>query len=194
VRAITALLLALVAGVTQPAAALVTVVDTGAGVENGGPTLANTTLVAFVAGQFTVADATTIDTIEGWLVVSQAGSIDFALLSDSSGHPGSVLFTTPVAAQNLNPHWESVAGLDWNVAPGTYWVAFEPESGFLGYMPGIVPMPLAHYAFATAIPPTWTIASSGDFGVRVLSVPEPDAEAVALAACAALACVRARIR
>ena len=104
------------------------------------------------------------------------------------------MFTSTFAAAfDTDAHWESASGLGWALAPGTYWIAFEPESGYQGYMPERVPAPLAEYAFATADPPSWVVAS-GDFGVRVLAAPEPNAGALASTALATAACVRAMRR
>lgn len=153
----------------------------------------------FWAGQFTLAHAATISSVQGWMgEIFSGGSITVKLYADGGGVPGTAIFsqtyTVPAFAASA-----SGALIGWfpfafsspqpTLAAGTYWVAFEPIAftgttgeGFSTNMDGGAPSPLAHYAvwnevgvlnqFGNGYRPFKTGVES--FGMRVLGTNFPD--------------------
>jgi hypothetical protein len=95
--------------------------------------------------QFTLAQPSTITSIEGWFNVSLAGDITFKIYNDAGFVPGnSTLFSQSGSfAVDQTYDWRGVSGLNWSLGSGTYWVAFEAEPGFYGTMsrPSVSPLP-----------------------------------------------------
>ena len=106
------------------------------------------------AGQFSLAAATHVRAISGWLNdLGQGGTFTVALYADADKLPSAVLddaqatFTTPTG----EPGWNGARHLDWLLAAGTYWVAFQVDvlkgDSFSGSAPVQAPQPLLRYAF-----------------------------------------------
>ncbi len=130
-----------------------------------------------LAAKFTLAQATTITDVEGWMNGFIAGDITFAIFDDAGATPGTELFSSTVfavpLAENAN-EWVGAHGLSWAVGPGTYWATFEVRGASVAdfAMPQGAPAPLANYASRQNA--GWHDAGTLDFGVRVHGVvPEP---------------------
>ena len=94
------------------------IVNTGTPV--GGPdwSLAN---YQYFGGEFTVANASVINGIDGYFRTLTGGIMDFAVHADGGNVPGAILFTKPEAiAANTALDWHGVSGLNWNLDAGTY--------------------------------------------------------------------------
>jgi hypothetical protein len=173
----------------------ITIVDTGtpAGALNvfGSP--------AGLAGEFTIANAFTVTDIQGYLGGGIVGNLTIALYSDGGDMPGTELFSTSLALGVVDPDWRGASALNWTLASGTYWVAFESRAGstFAGRMPNAAPSPLVNEARFTQ--GAWNPNDDLNIGVRILgnqtvaSVPE-GGSTFALATLAFLALVTLRNR
>jgi len=78
------------------------------------------------AGQFTLASSVVINSVERYAAVTTAGGAIFRMYSDVAGLPGALI---PGLEQELTvaagPNaWLGVSGLEWALAPGTYWLSF----------------------------------------------------------------------
>jgi len=140
------------------------VVDTGAGSSTSG----GTSLVSsqWLAGQFTLSESYTINSVEGWFGKGAQGTVTSAIYNDAgSGIPdGGALFAqqfildTPDNIGTFGNAWDGAYGLNWMITAGTYWLAFEVRTGDTGngWMPsegsGAL-SPLANYALGSAT--TW---------------------------------------
>lgn len=164
------------------------VIDTGPGADSGGVLASgpdNPLGAGFeqsLAVRFTLADATTITSVKGWM--SNRGAVGDALTASiytSAGSvPGSRLYSSAFQLGASAPSWTGATGLDWQLAAGAYWVVFEGVAGQVGvasFASG-VPHPLDTYR--------WMAPSLGDYwnnlvpayrwGVQisdVAAVPEP---------------------
>ncbi len=152
------------------------IVDTGPGSSSG----TNWSLFSSqsLAAEFTVASNTTITDIEGWMANTNGGTGTIALYSDGGNLPGTELFSSGFTSSTLSSAaWSGVSGLSWNVAAGTYWVAFEvrPGDALEGAMPGASASPLLNEAFNTGYGTSWSEYDGLDIGVRISAVPVPAA-------------------
>lgn len=140
----------------------------------------------YFAGEFTIADATLIQTIEGYFDNYNsgfAGTVEIAIHADGGDIPGDILFTaeTPAIAAFAPLGWYGVSGLNKPLGPGTYWASFNPKSGLVnGSMPGLAPNPLSNYASRHAETNfEWQDDealgfASPDVGLRINYEPVPD--------------------
>jgi hypothetical protein len=120
------------------------------------------------AGEFTVTQDYTIESVMGWLSngpASGAGAeIKVSLHADRGDVPGATLFSknfepSPWIPDPNDPNkwggiatWQGVSDLNWTVKPGTYWASFAPQDPpmygvSMGMMQGRAPKPLDHYAY-----------------------------------------------
>jgi hypothetical protein len=155
-----------------------TIVDTG--------TPSTATLWTFApwqyfAGEFTVADAFILQTIEGYFdnrYSAFAGTVDIAIHDDGGDVPGATLFvaTTPVVGAFAPLDWYGVSGLNWELAAGTYWASFKPSSGLInGTMPGFAPHPLSNYANSLVeLDHVWQGDDTPGIGLRINYQAVPD--------------------
>lgn len=144
-----------------PAVGPTLLVDTGAGL-GGSNVIGSNSLFnsapnfEYNAGQFTLSQASTIQSIQGWMQVITPGSLNVKIYAGNSTGYGHVIPGTAVYSQTYTPLATGVEG--WVSFPltapyltlpaGTYWVSFEPAAGaFFAEMTGGVPSPLANYAF-----------------------------------------------
>lgn len=104
------------------------------------------------AGQFSLQDAMTIDSIQGYFS-TDAGTVGISLFSsvadgDGGFIPGAALRTASIATAAGAPAWSGASALDWAVGPGAYWVVFTSSygTGSQASMPGRAPQPLGGYA------------------------------------------------
>lgn len=152
-----------------PAAAPTALVDTGAGGTssglglfasgNTGCTPSCVTEFQFVAGQFTLSQAASISSVNGWMGEAYApgGPIAISLYTDKGGLPGTNLFSQQftIGALNTTAWVPFVFAAPLPVLPaGTYWVAFEPVAGSASQFGGMfngAPNPLKNYAVENSI-------------------------------------------
>jgi hypothetical protein len=150
------------------AAAQSLLVDTGApttpqtslfaaGNQNCSPKPSCTQSFQFWAGQFTLAHAATITSVQVWMgPIFSGGALTVKIYADGGGIPGTALYAQtynvpsgfvdgwfPFTFSNPNP----------SLTAGTYWLGVEPVTftgssgtGFSTNMDGGAPQPLAHYA------------------------------------------------
>ena len=175
-----------------------TLVDTGAGGTEfvGSPALfgySDPGYFQYWAGQFTLTDAYTIESVSGWMGGMAIGGIDIKLYADGGEVPGAELFSQSfvAATYTFDPRWENFQGLNWNVGAGTYWVAFEPQpldmsgSGFNTTMLVGTPSPLSGYAISNEGSSGYRAENGSTLGFKVegtaAAVPEPESYALMLA-------------
>ncbi|KQW94047.1 hypothetical protein ASC94_16015 [Massilia sp. Root418] len=146
------------------------------------------------AGQFSLAGAMTIDSIQGYFS-TDAGTVGISLFSsvadgDGGFIPGSALRTASIATAAGALAWTGALALDWAVGPGAYWVVFTSSysAASQASMPGWAPQPLAGYALQQG--GQWYNAADLDLGMGLrvdatanasapaASVPEPGSVAL----------------
>jgi hypothetical protein len=148
----------------------------------------------YYAGEFTVANPTTINSIEGYLRTEWfgEGNVQFALhnTNASTNTPSDVLFSTTqhyVYGSSSALNWHGVSDLGWSLTAGTYWVSLTPDRSFYGSMPIGSPSPLSNYAQGDIYNNWVSTGSSPGVGIRVdasptvATVPEPETYAMLLA-------------
>jgi hypothetical protein len=121
-------LLALALLSTTGTAGAVMIVDTGT------PDLAIATTATGTshrAGKFTITRPVVVTAVERFSAVRAGGAAVFRMYTDADGLPGAPipgleqeLTLDPVASS-----WLGVSGLDWSLAPGTYWLRFSARFG-----------------------------------------------------------------
>jgi hypothetical protein len=159
-----------------------TIVDTGSGKLYGGWGLGGAS-VQNLSSEFNLTQDFVINSIEGWmdLTINQKGHI--AIYTDAGEIPGTELYSTAFFPNNYLASWQGVYGLEWVLATGTYWVAFESRQGDslnarMGY-PSI--KPLGNEAVSNIYTSnTYKPWDSLDIGVRIngefaAPIPEPNA-------------------
>ena len=120
-------------------------VDTGP----GSTTLSTAPVLAagqLLAGQFTLTTAATLDSVQAWMYVSTAGSLNVKISTDNSGLPGTAVFSKSYSMSVQPVGWALFSNYTVALAAGKYWVSFEPTT-FVGNMPVGAPNPLPNYAF-----------------------------------------------
>lgn len=199
-----------VAGLLHAAPAFsVTLVDTGAGGTEfiGSPALfglSDPGYFQYWAGEFTLTNASTIQSVSGWMGGMAIGGMEVKLYADGGNVPGAELFsqTFEMTTYTADPRWENFQGLNWNVAADTYWVAFEPlpmdefGSGFNTTMLVGAASPLSNYAIWNEGMPGYSNQNGNTLGFRVegtlAPVPEPESYALMLAGLALVAGIARR--
>jgi hypothetical protein len=112
-------------------------VDTGEPAVDAGITTLN-----FRAGQFTVTETVTIESVEHW--VTMPGDADVRMSIRGNSSCTTIFGTNPCPAGNLDaandlysgaftarqggPAWIGLTGLDWVLTPGTYWLLRWPAA------------------------------------------------------------------
>jgi hypothetical protein len=103
----------------------------------------------FLAGQFTLTNGATLDSVEGWMRVNAGGSLEVKIRADNNGIPGSSIYSQTYVVGSQLVGWALFPNYNAVLTPGTYWLTFEPvaTTGFSGSMPRGAPFPLQNYAF-----------------------------------------------
>lgn len=150
----------------------------------------------WVAERFTLSSATTIDSLQAYVMSTDAGDIGLnftvALYADRPGAKALPALNFYAADNGQLAHtsvtfsgngWNSSAtGLNWSLAAGSYWVALEAGSaGFLQAPTGAVPAASAVAYFDGSGLNYKPTGVSDSFGVAITAVPEPTTLVLALA-------------
>lgn len=144
-----------------------------------------------VALQFTLNGSAKITSADGYLWSGIApGTLTLALYSDANGLPGAELFSqqfgVPFTGSGSAANWFGVSGVNWDVAQGKYWAAFEVRSGQSFYGALEIPAPTRLPAVVKNDYFTvWNIGGTGG-GLRVAgeyvsAVPTPAGMSMMLA-------------
>ena len=143
-------------------------VDTGAGgdLSSGGFLLTSS---QSLAGKFTLANAATLSSVQGWIGGHAAGTLTAAIYSGDYT-PETLLYSDSFS-MGANG-WQGVSGEHWGLGAGSYWVVF--GSTGLSWMAEGVPSPLPAYAVTRN--GNWSRQDTLNLGVRIYGAspaPEP---------------------
>ena len=160
-----------------------TIVDTGPGADSNYRALAGASVLPpfgqFLAAEFSIGSSTTVTDIEGWMSFNPSGADGtIAIYSDGGDVPGDELYAaTFFGTGSLDSSWVGVSGLSWDLAAGTYWVAFEVRDGqtLETSMPSPSSNPLLNEAFTSVDTGDWNDDDGLDLGIRISAVPIPAA-------------------
>lgn len=122
------------------------IVDTGS---NATGTPWNFVFNQYFAGEFSITESYTLNSIEGFFSNDSGslGDVTVSIHSDGGSIPGDVLNTGSVSMNAADPlGWYGLSGLNWELASGTYWASFTPDDNVSGAFPGGAPNPLDEYA------------------------------------------------
>jgi hypothetical protein len=161
----------------------------------------------WVAERFTLSSATTIDSLQAYVMSTDAGDIGLnftlALYADRPGTTALPALDFYAADNGQLAHtsvtfsadgWNSSAtGLNWTLAAGSYWVALEAGSAsFLQAPTGAVPAASAVAYFDGSGLNYKPTGVSDSFGVSISAVPEPTTLVLALGGLALVGVARRR--
>jgi hypothetical protein len=99
----------------------------------------------YFGGEFTITGKYSINSLEGYVSndLGAAGNVSAGIYSDGGNSPGALLFSSSFALTRFaRENWYGAFGLSWALDPGTYWVAFVPDSNIEGLQRGGAPSPL----------------------------------------------------
>jgi len=123
--------LVIVFALTSPVSASL-IFDTGQSANSSSGWLLNSN--QWLAAEFTVNNSYTLTDIQGFMFINSGGDFNISLYGSSVN--GDRMFSAIVDAQPSYTDWLGLSDLDWEVSPGTYWVAFETtNTGFEAGMP-----------------------------------------------------------
>ncbi len=131
----------------------------------------------WLAGEFTLNQASTITDVEGWMYQQEAGNLTVAIYGDGGNVPdtSSELYTSLAdPGQHRVNTWVGAHGLSWDLSPGTYWAAFEvrnPSTADYRMPFANTPSPLDHYAWSNGS--SWNNQDDMDLGIRIYASPVP---------------------
>lgn len=112
-------------------------------VDTGEPVILGTTpsTLSFRAGQFTVTETVTIQSVEHWAAMAVDADVRMSIRSNASctiadfgtnpcpsgtTDPSGDLFSGIFNVKQGGPSWIGLYGLDWVLTPGTYWLLRAP--------------------------------------------------------------------
>lgn len=157
-----------------PAQSASLLVDTGAGPAgaflNGSVPIYNNSSSDFeyLAGQFTLDQAASLESVAGWMQVYTAGNVNVSIYAGNQqglynnivpGKPGTAVYTQSYAegatSQNGWAQFQFSEPFP-TLSAGTYWLSFEPPQGsFYATMSPGVPTPLPNYAYYYSLNRNW---------------------------------------
>ncbi len=162
------------------------IADTGRPTSGGGPIPMGTLLNynQWLAAQFTTEQDYTITTIQGFIAKSQGETLHVVIYGDGGNIPNvnQEIHSQQIVLQGQGElrDWYGTSDLDWNLAAGTYWVAYEIREGdtYYGGMYYDAPNPLpkeasVHWEYSDGYSGD---GSSGGHGWRIKGVPVADNE------------------
>jgi PEP-CTERM motif len=147
-------------------------------VDTGTPAPSNTRYVLgpsqSLAGIFTLANATTISSVEGFIFGRGNNGTVSIYVGGSFFSGGPPIFSSSFSTVGPLDSWQGVYGRNWLLTPGTYWAAFSSDGG--DAMLGTAPSPLSNYAFTSS--GNWFQFPGLNLGIRIAdstagAVPEP---------------------
>ena len=158
-----------------------TIVNTGPGADSNYWVLAGASVLPpfgqFLAAEFSIGSSTTVTDIEGWMSSNPSGADGtIAIYSDGGDVPGAELYaTTFFGTGSQDSSWVGASGLSWDLAAGTYWVAFEVRDGqtLETSMPSPSSSPLLNEAATSRDTGNWIGFDGLDLGVRISAVHIP---------------------
>lgn len=167
--------------ITSSIASSTPIIDTGPGDLNTGPAGAsivdsgNGAYDAYIAGQFTLTEETTLERIDAWLWTNQAGTLNVVIRTDDNGLPSANIYSKSYNLDaTADAAWIPFDDLGITFPAGTYWVSLEPAIGgnYAGSLMNGAPHPLARYAFWLNLNNRWGEVSFGpgvttSFGFRI---------------------------
>lgn len=189
--------------ITAVASAAV-IVDTGSPAFTSNGALAVTPTQS-VGIRISLPDSYNITDIKSffWTPLNSYGTLTASLYSESTGLPGSQLYTQEFSISNSglessNKGWFGVNGINWAVSSGNYWFTYEVRDfqTFMGAVefpaPSLLPIAVKNDFFID-----WTILNGHGFGLMVegdliVSVPEPNTCTLLLAGVCSLGFMQAR--
>lgn len=162
------------------------VVDTGPGFADGYGWSLDNSNPQWLAGKFSLNQAYTLTSVEGWIGVvtggydyPNTGTARISIYGDGGQLPNvlDLIYSQEFYVGVTDQSWQGIFGLDWDLGPGSYWVAFENPLGspLYGHMPGASDNPLGDEAYTYS--GGWSEYDDLDLGVRIAAdgavVPEP---------------------
>lgn len=122
--------------------------------------------------QFVLNKAVTITAIQGWINVTQAGTMQVQIYQDNGDTPGNFVNSQMVTVGTTGASWVGASSLNWYLKAGTYWVGFMGTMGgggssFTGTMPGPAPAPLGKEGYRQNPGMPFVRADAMDIGVRI---------------------------
>jgi hypothetical protein len=169
------LLVGAVALATGPAQA-VFIVDTGPGVS---PTWSLNPTQS-LAATFDLREATTIDSVEGWIQAFFVTRFRIELVAGGQAG-GTVLHSAlSLPTRGQGSGWEGSFGLGWALPEGRYTLQFHTIDDNSIAMPGAAPRALEVEWFQRGPGSTWNRFDGLDIGVRVAAAPIPEPSTWAL--------------
>ena len=176
-RMTVALIMAASFTVATPAFAS-TIVDTGFPQTWSSAYILGGTTSQWLAAEFDVSQSWVVTDVQGWIFPVASGDVRFRLYADGGDVPGLALFEQSLTISRTGAAWYGPSGLNWLIAPGSYWLAFEtPVAGFEGHMRSPSPSPLVNEAGGNN--GNYAGVDQLNLGVRVFgnasvaAVPEP---------------------
>jgi hypothetical protein len=156
------------------------IVNTGAPDNTGNPiSLASGN---WMAAEFTTSQSWQLSSIESYITGASTGMTFHVSIYDNNTVNNlpdfaSQLFTQQTAFNSDG--WNGLTGLNYTLAAGSYWVAFEVSGNdsLDGLLPVTVANPLAHLASYDGISNNFSPVSGSayNFGVQISAVPVPSA-------------------
>jgi hypothetical protein len=172
------------------------VVDTGPGpVDPSSIPTSNWSLYEkqWLSERFELSAATRVSAVSGWIAAyGSSGTAHVSIFEDSGEDgPGGLLYSAQFEAGANTVGFAGVSNVAWQLAAGTYFVAFQvlPGDTLFGSMPSPASEPLSlgsyGYYIDDRFEPKWYHSIDTDMGIRIegiAAVPEPSQVALMLGA------------
>jgi hypothetical protein len=129
---------------------------------------------AWLSGKISLTGIANITAIKIFMTNKNPGNATITIYADGGEIPD---VSRPLFSQNfdttgdqLNAYgWYGISSVNWNLNPGTYWVAFEAryQDNFYSGVPWSAPNPLADYAVCYNMLGQYSKVLNLDFGLRI---------------------------